>query len=82
MRFPWRYPTSFLLVAASALCLALPTHAGDVPSLERMKKKYRRPPHSVSRRQSLFGRKASVLASSSFSTAAVREQQHLLRHLP
>jgi hypothetical protein len=43
MRFPWKYATSFILVAASALCLAAPTHAGDAPSLERMKKEYRRP---------------------------------------
>ena len=43
MRFPWKYATSFILVAASALCLAAPTHAGDAPLLERMKKEYRRP---------------------------------------
>ena len=43
MRFLLKYATNFMLVAASALCLTVPTQAGEVQSLEQMKKEYRRP---------------------------------------
>src|SRR3954466_12603891 len=43
MRFLMKHTASLLLIAASALCLAVPSHAGEVHSLEQMKKEYRRP---------------------------------------
>ena len=43
MRFLLKYTTSLLLVAASAVCLALPAQSGEVQSLAQMKKDYRRP---------------------------------------
>src|SRR6187431_3545042 len=43
MRFLMKHTASLLLVAASAVCLALPVQSGELPSLEQMKKEYRRP---------------------------------------
>ena len=43
MRVLFKQATSFILAAASALCLSVPTQAGETPSLERMKKDYQRP---------------------------------------
>jgi cytochrome c peroxidase len=43
MRVLFKQATSVILAAATVLCLTVPTHAGETPSLERMKMDYRRP---------------------------------------